>query len=70
MTHRRRPAPRLFTWSNGLRVLGAGGFVFLLASDGPERTTYMLACLALATFGLPSAIKLDLRRDKEKDPPA
>lgn len=55
---------RLFTWANGLRALGAGGFVLLLLESGVERPTYMIACLAL--MGLPNAIQFDVKR---KDPP-
>lgn len=58
----------LFTWSNGLRLIGAAGFVSLILSPGPERVTYMIGCLVLATFGLPGAIRFDRESQKEKDP--
>lgn len=37
----------LFTWANALRVFGAAGFVTLLAAEGTERPTYMIACIGL-----------------------
>lgn len=52
MTRRRRLPGALFTWANGLRVLGASGFLWLLIAKGGERPTYMLACLAL--MGVPT----------------
>ena len=74
MTHRRdessgawrRAVWRLFTWSNGVRLLGAGGLIMLIRAPD-ERVLSMVICAALATFGLPGAIKLDRLGQREKD---
>lgn len=70
MTHRRFELPvsrrpwwaRVFTWANGLRLMGAGGFVFLLLDSGTEKPTYMIACLGL--MGLPNVISVDRKKDR------
>jgi hypothetical protein len=62
---RRRWLPRVFTWSNGLRLLGAWGFI-VLVQQPEERVLYMVGCLALATFGLPGAIRFDRERHKDE----
>jgi hypothetical protein len=49
-----------------LRLLGAWGFV-VLVQQPDERVLYMVGCLALATFGLPGAIRFDRERNKDAE---
>lgn len=62
MTRQRR---RRLTRDAGFRLLGAAGFLYLLLSEGTERPTYMLACLAL--MGVPSVLNRDEKRRKDED---
>jgi hypothetical protein len=71
VTHRRvdeEAAPpswrqRTVTWANFVRIMGAGGFLYLLLSaEAVERPAYMIACVGLMVS--PSAAALDRWRNK------
>jgi hypothetical protein len=66
-TGERRWSSRLLTWDTLMRLIGAGGVVWLLLDSGVEKPGYMIACVGLATLGVPSALSLDRKRRRDNE---
>ena len=60
-----KPQRTRFTRDLCLRLLGAGGFIYLLLSSGVERPTYMLACVGLMVG--PTVMRADEKRRDEDE---